>query len=297
MNAYDFQDINIWKDLNSKFVLLLHRDYLVTGDRSLVDDGWGAVKSAMVYLEHFDRDGDGLPENDGLPDQTYDTWPMKGPSAYCGGLWLSALEAAAKMAKLEQDDAAAKQFISWLTLARESYEAKLWNGRYYNYDTGSVYHDSLMADQLAGQWYAELCRLPDVVPAEHVASVLQAVYQANVQGFAGGKMGAVNGTRPDGSVDTSAIQSQEVWAGITYALAAHMLQQGADDMAWNTAWGVYHCTYETGALWFRTPEAWTEDGRFRASMYMRPQAIWAMEYALKAATQIQPIPHLQVSQW
>ena len=39
-------------------------------------------------LAASDRDGDGLPEHDGIPDQTYDTWPMRGPSAYGGSLWL-----------------------------------------------------------------------------------------------------------------------------------------------------------------------------------------------------------------
>jgi hypothetical protein len=29
--------------------------------------------------------------------------------------------------------------------------------------------------------------------------------------------------------------------------------------------------------WFRTPEAWDITGSYRASMYMRPAAIWAME--------------------
>ena len=45
-----------------------------------------------------DRDDDGLPEHDGLPDQTYDTWPMHGPSAYGGSLWLAAVAAAEAMA-------------------------------------------------------------------------------------------------------------------------------------------------------------------------------------------------------
>jgi len=70
-NAYDFQNVNVWKDLNSKFVLLLYRDYVATGDRSLVDEGWAAVRLALDYLRGFDRDGDGLPDNEGIPDQTY----------------------------------------------------------------------------------------------------------------------------------------------------------------------------------------------------------------------------------
>jgi len=185
------------------------------------------------------------------------------------------------MARIESDPSAAERFSSWLDRARRSYDEKLWNGRYYDYDTGSRHHDSLMSDQMAGQWYAELCSLPDVVPAARVPGILETIYGNNVLGFADGQMGAVNGTRPDGSVDTSSDQSQEVWAGITYALAAHMLQAGLDERAWKTAWGVYHQTYEANALWFRTPEAWMKDGRFRASMYMRPGAIWAMEYALE----------------
>jgi non-lysosomal glucosylceramidase len=40
---------------------------------------------------------------------------------------------------------------------------------------------------------------------------------------------------------------------------------------------VFHTTYETKGYWFRTPEAWEESGYYRASMYMRPAAIWAME--------------------
>jgi non-lysosomal glucosylceramidase len=51
--------------------------------------------------------------------------------------------------------------------------------------------------------------------------------------------------------------------------------------AWATAYGVYKVTYETGGYCFRTPEAWHAEGNFRASMYMRPQVIWAMQWALE----------------
>ena len=49
------------------------------------------------------------------------------------------------------------------------------------------------------------------------------------------------------------------------------------DEGYKTAWGVYHVVYETKGYWFRTPEAWDDAGNFRASMYMRPAAVWAME--------------------
>jgi uncharacterized protein (DUF608 family) len=50
-------------------------------------------------------------------------------------------------------------------------------------------------------------------------------------------MGAINGMCPDGSVDTACDQSQEVWTGTTYGLAALMLHEGMSDEAWQTAWG------------------------------------------------------------
>jgi non-lysosomal glucosylceramidase len=39
-------------------------------------------------------------------------------------------------------------------------------------------------------------------------------------------------------------------------------------------------TYERG-LWFRTPEAYDRRANFRASLYLRPLAIWAIEDALR----------------
>jgi hypothetical protein len=56
-----------------------------------------------------------------------------------------------------------------------------------------------------------------------------------------------------------------------------MLSEGMKDQAYRTAWGLYHTSYETKGYWFRMPEAWDITGNYRASMYMRPAAIWAME--------------------
>jgi non-lysosomal glucosylceramidase len=281
VNYYRFQDINIWKDLNSKFVLQLWRDYVFTSDRALVHDSWPAVVQALDYLRAFDRDGDGLPDHDGLPDQTYDTWPMTGASAYGGSLWLAALKAAIEMGKLEGDDDSVARYSEWLATGQASFEAKLWNGRYYLYDaSGGPRSDSIMADQLAGQWYADATGLSPIVPDDHVLSALRTIYDYNVRRFADGQMGAVNGMRPDGAVDTSSEQSQEVWAGTTYALAAFMLHRGLADEAWKTAWGVYDVTYNRG-YWFRTPEAHDIHNNFRASMYMRPLSVWAVEHALR----------------
>jgi non-lysosomal glucosylceramidase len=286
VNAYRYQDINIWKDLNCKYVLQLWRDATALGDDALLRDAWPGIVRALDHVASFDKDGDGLPEHDGDPDQTYDTWPMSGPSAYCGALWLAALRAAIEIAKrvgdpADEDVAAAvARFENWRSTGTAAFESKLWAGTYYLYNGGGdASSDSIMADQLAGQWYADATGLGDVVDRSRVERALRTVHEMNVVGFHDGLMGAVNGMRPDGSVDASSEQSPEVWVGTTYALAAFMLGRGLDDEAWETAKGAWNVVWNRG-LWFRTPEAFDANGNYRAALYLRPLSIWAIEDAL-----------------
>jgi non-lysosomal glucosylceramidase len=280
-NVYNWRDINIWKDLNSKFVLQVWRDVLLVPAPDLARETWPAVVQAMDYLAQFDRDDDGLPEHDGQPDQTYDSWSMLGPSAYSGALWLAALRAAIRLGTMVGDSASVARFRQLHDRGSAAFEAKLWNGRCYRFDTsGEDSSASIMADQLAGQWYADATGLGDLVSPERILTALRTVYESNVLGFGGGDMGAVNGIRPDGSIDESTEQSAESWIGTTYALAAFMIGRGLVPEGWRTAHGAFAVTYGRG-LWFRTPEAYLEDGRYRAAMYLRPLAIWAIEHALR----------------
>lgn len=280
VNAYDFRDANRWKDLNPKFVLQVYRDFAATQDVDFLAEMWPPVQAALAAASVFDRDGDGLIENDGVPDQTYDDWAVSSPSAYCGGLWLAALRAAAEMAAILDRPQMAKALRGRFEHGRQTYESLLWNGESYDYDASDgPQHDSIMADQLAGDWYARACGLPGIVPVERARSALRRIYAANVQGYAGGAYGAVNGMRPDGRVDTSSTQSQEVWTGTTYALAAAMLQLGLDAEAFITAGAVAGQTYGGLGYWFMTPEAWNANRGHRSLAYMRPLAIWAIQWA------------------
>jgi non-lysosomal glucosylceramidase len=279
VNQFSWQNTNDWKDLNSKFVLMVYRDYVFSGrkDLAFLRSTWPAVREALQHLQQYDRTGDGLPQNDDYPDQTYDVWIVHGESAYCGGLWLAALRAAEQIAHTLGETATATKYHDMFTKGQATYIKKLWNGEYFRYDTMSEYRDDIQADQLAGQWYANMTGLGDLVPRDMQIKALKKIYDFNVMKFANGEMGAVNGMAPDGSIIKTNEQVQEVWTGTTFGLAALMLSDGLKDEAYRTAWGVYHTTYETEGYWFRTPEAWEIDGHYRASMYMRPAAIWAME--------------------
>jgi non-lysosomal glucosylceramidase len=285
INQFSWQDTNGWKDLNPKFVLMIYRDFVLTGskDKEFLRDAWPAVQESLAYLSKYDTDGDGLPENEGYPDQTYDTWVVRGESAYSAGLWLAALRSAEEIARQLGDSSAAAQYHELFTKSQASYIKKLWNGEYFRYDTKSEYRDDIQADQLAGQWYANMTGLGDLLPRDMQLSSLKKIYNFNVLKFADGSMGAVNGIAPDGSLVKTNEQVEEVWTGTTFALAALMLGDGLKDEAFRTAWGLYHTSYETKGYWFRTPEAWDISGNYRASMYMRPAAIWAMEMTRPSA--------------
>lgn len=118
---------------------------------------WPACRRVMERSLAWDKDGDGLIENDGSPDQTFDTWTMLGPSAYCGGLWLAALQCMVAMAGVLDEPEDAKRYAEILARGRAAYEEKLWVQTHYRFDTASGSRDSIMADQLCGHWYLRSC--------------------------------------------------------------------------------------------------------------------------------------------
>jgi non-lysosomal glucosylceramidase len=284
VNQYNYQNVNDWKDLNTKYVLLVWRDFALTGhsDAQFLRDNWTGVKQAMEYLPKFDHDGDGIPDNDGIPDQTYDNWPARGDSAYCGSLWLAALRATVAMGKVLHDQEAVTRYQAWYDKAQPNFIKKLWNGNYFNYDTDSSYKTNVMADQLAGQWYAELTGLERIVPEDSARKALATIFRLNVMGFQGGHMGALNGMGPDGAILKDNEQTEEVWGGVTYGLSSFLVLEGMKEEGFTTAHGVHEVIVDRG-YWFRTPEAWNRAGEYRASMYMRLGAIWAIDLALHPA--------------
>lgn len=117
-----------------------------------------ACKTLIEKTLEWDEDGDGLIENSRSPDQTFDTWVMDGPSAYCAGLWLAALQCFSTMANLIGKPEDSIKYAEILEKGKTSYEEKLWNKTYYKFDTASSAKKAvIMADQLCGHWYLRCC--------------------------------------------------------------------------------------------------------------------------------------------
>lgn len=114
-----------------------------------------SCKIVMDKCFEWDLDDDGLIENQNSADQTFDTWIMHGPSAYCSGLWLAALHCMSVMANLLDQSSDCNRYKEMLEKGKESYEKKLWTGTYYQFDINSK--NSLMADQLCAHWYLRTC--------------------------------------------------------------------------------------------------------------------------------------------
>uniref|UniRef100_W5MSZ8 Non-lysosomal glucosylceramidase n=1 Tax=Lepisosteus oculatus TaxID=7918 RepID=W5MSZ8_LEPOC len=285
VNAYLIHDTADWKDLNLKFVLHVYRDFHLTQDQQYLQDMWPICQAVMESMMRFDKDSDGLIENSGYADQTYDGWTVTGPSAYCGGLWLAAVCVMYKMARLLDKEPVYNRYRDLLDRGSSAFDRLLWNGQYYNYDSsGRVFSNSVMSDQCAGQWFLRASGLGEdefqAFPVEKVRRALKTIYELNVMQFAGGQMGAVNGMRPEGVPDSSSVQSDEVWVGVVYGLAATMIHEGMLEEGLKTAEGCYRTVWERLGMAFQTPEAYCEKGIFRSLAYMRPLSIWAMQLAL-----------------
>ena len=237
VNAYNFQDVSRWKDLPSKFVLMAVRDAQGMGEedkKDFVKAVWPACElSVERAAEMWDKQGDGMIKNEGFPDQTYDVWIADGVSTYTGGLWVAALFGMAKLAEVVGEEDKAKGYVERGRRAREVYNDRLWNGEYFSYSEKGkktkANCDSVMADQMCGQWWSRVCGLEEVVQNDRVISSMKKVHEMNVVRWGEvsglGRNGAVNGMKADGTVDDSCLQSKEVWTGTTYAVASTMLHQ------------------------------------------------------------------------
>ena len=111
--------------------------------------------------------------------------------------------------------------------------------------TSSLFAGSFRYDtsQLAGQGYADLAELGDIVPREMQDAALKKIFDINVMKFGNGEMGAANGMSADGVIVANA-EAKEVWVGTTFAYAGMLMSHGMTDQAWKTTQGLYHVIYE-----------------------------------------------------
>ena len=254
-------------DINMQFVLMVLRDYLFTGDRDYLTSLWGNVKRAMDSTETLDTDKDGLPDYN-TKRNTYDAWNFSGTPAYIDVLWLAALKAATIIADKVGDRERFDKWNDTLEIGKKSLEEKLWNGEYYNlWRNNEEIDESLMTDQLDGEWFLRMMGLDGNIPDERVSAVLDLIFKANFDS----EQGLVNATVPENRktcIHTyKNCQTIAVWTGIGYAFAALALSVGLKEIADEEIRSIADNQMRLGHFW----DHW-ECGHH----YTRPMSSWTI---------------------
>ncbi len=279
-SGYTWRDATGWKDLNAQLVVTIARAGQVLG-RDWQRRMLPTVALALDTLARFDRDGDGLIENDGLPDQTFDNIPMLGPSAYCGGLWLAALLGGAQIA-----DAAGRPELgaAWRATAargRRAFEAALWDGSRLRLDRDGPLRDALLLGCVFGPCLARRYGFGDAVDPAMVEATLSVLFRVNFRKAGAGRAARLI-VRPDGGpvahapgdVDAS-FQTSEALVGINLAFAAELQAFGLDAEAAEVRQALFAEVVERRGLLYRLPAAIDLEAEvFRAPMNLRPLAAW-----------------------
>ncbi|MCL5105424.1 MAG: GH116 family glycosyl hydrolase [Armatimonadetes bacterium] len=214
---------------SSNFVDLVHRLWLRDKDEAVLREFYPAAKKAMEFNLTLDRDCDGLLDCDPWPcaNQFYGDWHWEGAATHCNGYWLAALKMTERMAEAFGDTAFAHVCRTWFDRGAKSLEEKLWNGEYYLlwHDTATGKKcDTILSNQLSGQYLAGLHGLGDVFPKSRVKATLETM-KKRVVGLS--KYGVRNAIKPDGTVDHDGkLQSTGIFTGETICLAATFAYAG-----------------------------------------------------------------------
>jgi non-lysosomal glucosylceramidase len=224
-------------------VLRVYREWLLSGDREWLELVWSGVKRAISYAApHWDLDHDGV--LDGKQHNTYDI-EFYGPNPLCGIYHLAALRAVEQLALVMDEPELAAECLEAFEEGSRQLDQLLWNGSYYIQKLDDVdaykYQHGLgcLSDQLLGQLHARVLGLGDLLPAEHVRSAIKAVFDHNFRRdftdhancqrtyVLNGEAGLLLCTWPDGGRPRLPfVYSDEVWTGIEYHVAAHLIYEG-----------------------------------------------------------------------
>ena len=284
-------------------ILRAYREWLISGDDDFLRRVWPAMKQAMAYTwRHWDPDRDGVME--GVQHNTYDI-EFWGPNSMLGSYYLAALRAMEQIAVFFGEREPAVEYRRVYDSGRAWLDAQLFNGEYYEQQVNPhaprdplgpgggpadeeppyQYGPGCLADQVIGQWYAAMLGLGYILDPAHVKQTLRAIFRYNwVTDLhahdnpqriyaADGEKGLLLCTWPRGGRPQHPFfYSDEVWTGIEYQVASHLIYEGLVDEGLAVVRGVRE--RHDGRL--RNPWNEFECGHH----YARALASWALLLAL-----------------
>lgn len=224
-------------------ILRLYRDWKLCGDDAFLEELWPKAQKALTFaFTYWDRDGDGM-----LESQQHNTYDIEfyGPNSLTNSLFYAALKAAAEMARYLGDEAFAKRCLTKWEQGAVKMDQTLWGGEYYIQAIEDVnayryqYGIGCLADQLFGQLLAHVNGLGYVLPREHIQQAVQSIYHYNFRSSMrnhasvqrtyalNDEAGLLLCSWPKGGRPRFPfVYSDEVWTGIEYQVAAHLIYEG-----------------------------------------------------------------------
>jgi hypothetical protein len=222
-------------------IMKLYREWLLCGDRRFLEELWPHAKRALEYAwKRWDLDQDGVME--GEQHNTYDI-EFYGPNTMVGTLYLGALLAAERMAITLGDKTSAQKYHELYMRGRRKIEKELWNGEYYvqkceDEKARYQYDNGCLSDQLLGQWFAMVVGLGCLLPRAHVRRALRSIFRYNWRSdllnhincqriyAINEEAGLLVCTWPKGGrPQRPLVYADEVWTGIEYQVASHMIYE------------------------------------------------------------------------
>ncbi len=193
------------------YVDLVDRLWQRTGDDAVLQHFYPSVKQTLTMTLNLRPPPEGvisMPEdNRGMEWFEWGEW--LGMCSHLGGIRLSTVLLAERMAQAMGDAEFATQCLRWFQDGSKAMEEKMWAGSYYlNYyeeETGCK-SDAIMGYQLDGEWAAKLHGVRSVFRPDRVGTVLETIRSHNMPEVI---CGALNFATPEGRVLSSDEQIAE----------------------------------------------------------------------------------------
>ena len=224
-------------------IVRLYREWKISGNHALIEHVWEKAAKALDFaFTYWDKDGDDVLESQ--QNNTYDI-EFYGANGMMSSIFYAALKAGIEMAEYMKDEERAARYKVAFEQGSARADKLLWNGEYYiqaiqdvnqyRYQFGIGCH----SDQLLGQFMAHVAGLGYVLPQEHVKKALKSVFDYNFLPSVAqlnsvqrtytlnDESGLVLCSWPKGGRPTFPFAyCDEVWTGVEYQVAAHLIYEG-----------------------------------------------------------------------
>ncbi len=238
-------DKNYAADGQCGTILKAYREYQMSADDSFLQRNWPRIKKALEFSIAKDGDEDGLIEV--TQHNTFDI-NFEGPNTFVGSLYLAALRAGEEMARDMGDNEFAEKARRIFESGRKLSVERLWDGEYFYQEVDLEkypkyqYGHGCLSDQLFGQGWAHQLHLGSIYPKPNVRQALESIWKYNwapdvtAQNQAHkpqrwfvspGEAGLFTCTWPKSAyLAEGVLYREEVWTGIEYQVAGHMIWEG-----------------------------------------------------------------------